>query len=133
MERKETNTMACCHPHLAFLIPCVWSDQCFMLMTLRLHWKTFLIIYTIIWVVKRAFFPVLLFLSVFGSGLCPKAVWMFWQPPHFLSEIFFLVIHVDIWRGILARSMRVTENMSLLPWIIYSGLMEKRLKNLRGF
>lgn len=58
---------------------------------------------------------------------------MFWQPPHFLSEIFFLVIHIDIWRGILARSMRVTENMSLAPWIIYSGLMEKRLKNLRGF
>ena len=134
MERKETYTMACCHPHLAFLIPCVWSDQCFMLMTLRLHWKTFLIIYTIIWVVKSAFFQFCCFCQFLALGSALKLYRCFGSHHSFnLKYFFFLVIHIDIWQGILAQSMRVTENMSLPPWIIYSGLMEKRLKNLRGF
>ena len=79
------------------------------------------------------FFPgfvVFVFLAL-GSAL--KLYRCFGSHHVFYLKYFFLVIHVDILQGILAQSMRVTENMSLPPWIIYSGLMEKRLKNLRGF
>ena len=75
-------------------------------------------------------FVVFVFLAL-GSAL--KLYRCFGSHHVFYLKYFFLLIHVDIWRGILARSLRVTENMSLLPWIIYSGLMEKKLKNLRGF